>query len=159
MTDAARLEQSVDADEGFEAGPYRDSLGLWSWAIGLCLETNPPTGPQWKYLLDNKLVSMSITRAGADWFVEQKLAAIEKQLALDYSDFWLFLGAARQNALVEIAYQMGIAKEEAFHVAIQAMREGRWHDAETAFLDSLWAKRTPGRATKLAAQIGTGEFQ
>lgn len=159
MTDPVRLEESVESDEGFKAAPYLDTRKLWTWAEGWCLETSPPTGLQWKYLLDNKLVTMSITRAGADWFVKLRLADIEKQLALDYADFWLFLGAARQNALVEIAYQMGVTKEEAFHVAIQAMREGRWHDAEAAFLDSLWARETPDRATKLAAQIGTGEFQ
>lgn len=159
MIDEARLEQSVETNEGFRAAPYLDTESKWTWGEGLCLETNPPTGLQWKYLLDNKLVVMSISRAGADWFVQQKLAAIEKQLALDYAEFWLFLGGARQAALVEIAYQMGVNKEETFHVAIQAMREARWHDAEAAFLDSLWARQTPPRATKLAAQIGTGEFQ
>jgi len=159
MVDEARLEQSVEGNEGFKAAPYLDTKNLWTWGEGWCLETSPPTGAQWKYLLDNKLATLSITRAGADWFVQQRLVVIEAQLAHDYAEFWAFLGGARQNALVEIAYQMGVTKEEAFHVAIQAMREARWHDAEVAFLDSLWAKQTPGRATKLAAQIGTGEFQ
>lgn len=160
MTDETRLEQSIDAHEGFNPAPYLDTENRWSTGIGLCLETRPLTGAEWKFLLDGKLITFSITRAGANWLVERDMAVVEHQLAHDYQDFWAFLNAPRQNALVEWAFQLGVAKEEAFHVAITAVREARWADAEAAMLDSEWAKiQTPGRATKLAAEIGTGEFQ
>jgi GH24 family phage-related lysozyme (muramidase) len=160
VTDDARLEQSIEGHEGFEPLPYLDTEKRWSAGEGLCLETRPLTGGEWKYLLDNRLITFSIAKQGADWLVRRDMAAIEQQLAHDYQDFWAFLNAPRQNALVEWAFQLGVGKEEAFHVAIAAIREARWSDAEAAMLDSLWAKRqTPARATKLAAEIGTGEFQ
>lgn len=159
MTDEARLEQSIDDDEGFKPLPYLDTEQRWSAGVGLCLETRPLTGPEWKFLLDGKLITFSITKVGANWLVERDMAVIEQQLSHDYQDFWAFLNAPRQNALVEWAFQLGVAKEEAFHVAIQAIREARWADAEAAMLDSLWARQTPNRAQKLARELGTGEFQ
>lgn len=160
MTDEARLEASIDVDEGFRSGTYRDSEGKWSAGIGLCLETRPLTGPEWKFLLDGGFIIFTITKIGANWLVERDMAVIEQQLAHDYADFWPFLNAPRQNALSEWAFQLGVAKEEAFHVAIAAIRQARWADAKAAMLDSLWAKKqTPGRAEKLAEEIYTGEFQ
>ena len=159
MTDEARLDASIEADEGFVPVPYLDTEKRWTVGEGLCLETRPLTGVEWKYLLDNKLVSFSITRPGADWLVQRDRAGIEQQLAHDYRDFWPSLNDARQNALVEWAFQLGVAKEEAFHDAIAAIRAERWADAEAAMLDSLWAQReTPVRARKLAAQVATGLF-
>ena len=158
MTDEARLEASVETDEGFEPVPYLDTEKLWTAGDGLCLETRPLTGVEWKYLLDNKLITFTITRKGADWLVERDLAVIEKQLAHDYADFWPLIGDARQKALTEWAFQVGISKEEAFHVAITAIREARWSDARAAMLNSLWARQTPTRARKLAAQIASGLF-
>lgn len=160
MTDGSRLEASIESDEGFKATPYKDSAGKWSAGEGLCLETRPLTGAEWKFLLDAKLVTFSITKVGANWLVERDMAAIEELLSHDYADFWAFLNAPRQNALVEWAFQLGVAKEEAFHIAITAIREARWVDAKAAMLDSLWAKKqTPERALRLATEIETGEFQ
>lgn len=160
MTDETRLEASIDTDEGFKPAPYLDTEKRWSAGNGLCLETRPLTGAEWKFLLDGKLITFTITKAGANWLVERDMAVIEEQLAHEYADFWRFLNAPRQNALTEWAFQIGVAKEGAFHVAIAAIRESRWADAKAAMLDSIWARvQTPARAHKLAEEIYTGEFQ
>jgi GH24 family phage-related lysozyme (muramidase) len=158
MTDEGRLESSVEVDEGFESIPYLDTEKRWTAGEGLCLETRPLSGAEWKYLLDNQLVTFTIKRAGADWLVRRDLAVIEQQLARDYADFWPTLNDARQNALAEWAFQLGVAKEEAFHVAIAAIREHRWSEARAAMLSSLWAHETSARAQKLAAEINSGIF-
>lgn len=157
MSDLARLKASVDGNESFESFPYLDSEHLWTFATGRCLETHPLSGAEWKYLLDNELVTLAIKRPGADWLEMQQLVATERQLAHDY-DFWPRLNDARQNALVEMAYQMGVDKEEGFHDAIRAIREERWHDAEVAMLDSKWARQTPPRAARIAQQLSSGLF-
>ena len=48
MTDEARLEASVEIDEGFDPVPYLDTEKLWTAGDGLCLETRPLTGAEWK---------------------------------------------------------------------------------------------------------------
>lgn len=158
MSDMTRLVTWTDAEEATKAVPYLDTENLWTVATGRCLETNPFNAAEWKYLLDNKLIALNVTPAGSEWLLRKELAAIEHQLSIDYTLFWQFLNDARQNALIEWAYQLGVAKEEAFHVAIQAIREARWDDAERAMLDSLWAKQTPARAKRVAEQLRTGEF-
>lgn len=158
MTDEARLEQSIDGNEGFEPVPYLDTEMRWSAGIGLCLETRPLTGPEWKFLLDGKLITFTITKPGANWLVERDMAVIEQQLSHDYQDFWAFLNAPRQNALAEMAYQLGVRSEESFHQMITAVRAADWAQAKIAGMDSLWAKQTPSRANTLLTQLETGEW-
>lgn len=159
MSDLAHLVASTEEDEGFKAQAYLDTERLWSAGDGRCLETHPLSGAEWKYLLDRRWISITLSRDGASWLMTTQLLAIERQLEIDYLTFWPDLNDARQNVLIEWAYQLGVEKEEAFHVAIQAVREGRWADAKAAMLDSLWAKQTPQRVRKLAEQMFSGEFQ
>jgi lysozyme len=158
VTDAARLDASVTSHEAYKAAPYRDTKNLWTFATGRCLETHPLSPAEWKYLLDYALMSVVITKHGADWLMQRQLAAVEAQLAKDYASFWTRLNDARQNALIEMAYQMGADKEEAFHQMLVAIRDERWTDAEAAGLNSLWAQQTHARAVEIMHQLRTGAF-
>jgi lysozyme len=157
MSDMEELIIATRADEGYKPKPYKDTRGLWTFGEGRCLETHPLTGAEWKILLDRDYIDVAIGVRGADLLERQELAAVEVRLAHDY-DFWPRLNDARQNALIEMAYQMGADKEESFHVMVTAVREERWADAEAAGLDSLWAKQTPARAARVMKQLRTGEF-
>jgi lysozyme len=157
MSDMERLVADTRVDEGYKPKPYKDTRGLWTFGEGRCLETHPLTGAEWKTLLDRAYLDVAIAVPGADLLERTELAAVEVRLAHDY-DFWPRLNAPRQNALIEMAYQMGADKEEAFHQMVTAIREERWADAEAAGLDSLWAKQTPARAAKVMRQLRTGEF-
>jgi GH24 family phage-related lysozyme (muramidase) len=158
MTDITRLDAAVVAHESYRAFAYKDSRGLWTMANGRCVETHPLSPDEWKQLLDHAWLSVSISKQGADWLMQKELREVEAQLAQDYASFWASLNDARQNALIEMAYQMGAEKEEAFHQMIAAIRDERWADAETAGLNSLWAKETHARAVEIMKQLRTGEF-
>ncbi len=80
-------------------------------------------------------------------------------------EFWPRLNAARQNALIEMAYQMGVEHEEAFRDMVAAIRvavaSGRvedWALVEEKGFDSAWAKQTPDRARRVMDQLRTGVF-
>lgn len=165
MSDRARLAAAIALQEGFRPNPYKDTRGLWTFGIGRCLETRPLTGAEWKQLLDGGELAVVIGRAGADELTAGPLEQIETDLAKAY-DFWPRLNDARQNALIEMAYQLGEAKEEAFHNMIAAVRRAidsdapaDWEAAEAAGLDSEWARETPGRAQQVMKQLRTGAFQ
>jgi lysozyme len=158
VTDVAKLEASVRSHEGYRAFPYKDTRGLYTVGVGRCLETNPFTGAEWRQLLENGWGAFSVSVDGADWLLRQQLAVIEGELAHDYADFWPALGNARQNGLIEMAYQLGPAKEEAFHNMIAAIRKADWHAAYAQAMDSQWARQTPARAKEIATMIETGEF-
>src|ERR1700722_18784967 len=135
-----RVLAQTGSDEGYDGTPYLDTEKLWTAGEGRCLETKPLNGQEWKYLLDNRLIALTLSRPGADYLKERDLLAIESQLAVDYVDFWPHLNDARQNALIEMAYQLGVKGEEHFLNMIAAVRSGDMARAKLAGLDSQWAK-------------------
>lgn len=154
----ARLQSAIEPAEGFGASANRDPVGLWEIGFGCCLETAPLTGTEWKGLLDQGVLTISITRAGAQWLEAQRIQSTIDRLAHDYSDFWTSLNDARQNALVEQAYQMGVAKEEAFHDMLAAVRRQDWIGAKQAGMDSIWYRTYTSRAERVLEQLRTGVF-
>lgn len=162
MIDIARLAADTAADEGIKQKPYLDSLKRWSVATGRCLETNPLSGSEWKALLDRGYVEFTITPTGAALLETQQLSVIAATLAHDYADFWPSLSDARQNALAELAFQIGVAGEEAFHDMLAAIRAalhtGDWVPVKAAGLNSKWAQQTPNRAEIVLEQLRSGQF-
>ena len=65
MTDLDKATTDTAAYEGYKAAPYKDTRGLWTVGEGTCLETNPIGAKDWKYLLDNKFITVSLSGAGA----------------------------------------------------------------------------------------------
>lgn len=165
MTDMARLLLTTANDEGFEPKPYRDTEALWTLGDGRCLETHPLSGAEWKMLLDAGQIDVTINRDGAAALMREQLLTVEAELASAFRDFWAMLGDARQNALIEMAYQIGLEHEEEFHemlgdirVAVHLNSPGAWEVVKRAGLNSLWAKQTPARAERVMTQLATGQF-
>ena len=70
------------------------------------------------------------------------------------------LDRVRQAALLNMAYQLGVAGLKGFPKMLAALRDQRWAEAEAQALDSMWAKeQTPARARRVARQLATGEWQ
>lgn len=143
------LESSILEHEDYKANPYLDSKKLWTFAIGRCLETNPLTGGEWKYLLDNRHLTLAITEDGAQWLMEQQIQSTRGQCAR-MLDFWGWLDDVRRDVLVEMAFQMSIQRLVGFHDMLDAIRAKRWTAAKEAGLASKWATvDSPARAKEL----------
>lgn len=157
MTDASRLLDSVTSDEAYKITPYKDTKGLWTFGIGRCLETHPLTAAEWKYLLDNGFINVSIGKVGAQWMATCELATVEHSLR---SFPWFSqIGDVRQNAFIEMAYQMGLEHFNGFHQMIGAAGVGDWAEVQTQALDSKWAREdSPARARYLANMLLTGQW-
>lgn len=156
MTDVARLMDSVTTDEAYKPVPYKDSLGLWTFGIGRCLETNPLTGAEWKQLLDNGWINASVGKVGAQWLAACELHAVES--LLNRYSWFSQIGDVRQNAFIEMAYQLGIAKFARFTQMLAAANTGDWQGVYEQALSSLWAKQTPDRAKMIARMLLKGEW-
>lgn len=148
------LIDSVSAHEGFRATPYKDTEQLWTFAKGRCLETNPLSPAEWKYLLDNNMLALSISLEGANWLMLRQLDATEEDCARMF-DFWDELDEVRREALVEMGYQLG-PRLFGFKRMLAAIRRQDWGSVKTEAMDSRWAKQTPKRAEKLSNQLSTG---
>lgn len=77
-----------------------------------------------------------------------------------FHPWWGTLSDARQAAIAGMAFDMGFAElHGGFRMALAATRDQHWEHAAVCFLDSPWARSTPGKAGRMARQIATGEWQ
>ena len=149
------LRESLILHEDIRGVPYPDPLGLWTVGVGRCLERNPLTGPEWKALLDRRLISFALSNAGSMLLLDNDLLAAQ-QLGTRSFEFWPRLDEMRRDVLIEMVFQMGIAGVLQFRTMLSAVSRGDWAAAAAAGLDSLWAKQTPARASALMRQLEGG---
>lgn len=154
----AKLTQSAAFDEGDKPTPYLDTRGLWTVGIGRCLEKNPLTTGQWKWLLDNKAASFTLTEIGSQYLFSLDIADAQRQLK-NRCDFWGRLDDVTQNILIEMCFQLGIDHLLAFNKMFAALRINDLKEAGKQGLDSVWAKEdSPKRAQHLMDCLQRGVF-
>jgi lysozyme len=73
------------------------------------------------------------------------------------------LDPVRQDAIVDMAYNLGLERFAEFHHMIAALIIQKWTAAKAQALDSAWAREVgdkPGeRAAEVAEMIETGQYQ
>ena len=158
--DRSRLLADVKSAEGCRLAAYRDSLGFWTIGYGHKL----PTGKDWGS-------GYAWTQDEADEQLSRDLDARGVLPAAGLME-WKFLDTdARQNAVAELCFNMGVGHWRAFVHTRMAITKRDWQAAHDGLLDSEWAKQVqpegltfpdgkerPGRATRLANYLLTGEF-
>jgi len=70
---------------------------------------------------------------------------------------WPNLTDARQHALIDMRFNLGMAGFLGFKRFISAVKDERWLDAGTEMADSKWFCQVKGRAVRLKHMIETGE--
>lgn len=139
----AKLTKQLRRDEGEKLFAYKDSLGYLTIGVGRLIDKRKGGGispEESAYLLSNDIDKKDIDlRSRLPWFHS--------------------LNEARQGALLNMAFQLGVDGLMGFHQTLAAMRDEHYADAANHMLQSLWAKQTPERAKRIARQIETGEWQ
>jgi len=128
-----------DADGKRVGGPHgkRTISGNLTIGIGWNLEQNP--------LPDHIIDEMAV------WMLER----MRRELTNAHP--WILkLDEARQIALLLMAYQMGVGGLLKFRKMLDAIKEGRWEEAEKEALDSGWGRRFTARARFTAYILRTG---
>jgi GH24 family phage-related lysozyme (muramidase) len=142
-----RLAADVDAAEGNELVAYPDSLGNWTCGRGHLL---PPAAPgrSWE--------GFTIVEATSDrWFCQDLLNATA--LAKKWPEFKQCDTACRQNALIEIAFNLG-SKWDKFVNTRAAITEQNWQAAHDGLIASAADHEEPKRIARLATYFLTGEY-
>lgn len=137
--DRKRLAVQLESDEGKRAKIYLDTVGKWTAGIGRNLSDRPFSDDEIALMLQNDIT-----------IAEREL---DRNLP-----WWRTMTEARQNALCNIAFQLGINRLLGFKKSLELLKAGRWDAAATEFLDSTWAKQTPERARRVTDMIRKGEF-
>jgi lysozyme len=137
-----QLLRQLQRDEGFKEHAYQDHLGYWTIGFGRLIDERKGghiTLEEGLFLLNND--------------IDEKTEELLKRLP------WVNdLDDARKGALVNMAFQMGVDGLLKFKNTLELIKNGKYKEASDAMLDSLWAKQTPNRASRLSAQMKTGEW-
>lgn len=152
MTNLDKAVADTAVYEGYKPGPYKDTRGLWTVGEGTCLEKNPISAADWKYLLDNKLITIQLGGAGARYLLRSKLAADLRDLAGRFPGF-AALPDLVQTLLLEMAYQLGGDSVLQFAQFDAYIRAGQWAQAARDGRGTKWYKETPQRAESILTQL------
>lgn len=129
-----RVVLSLKRDEAFSGTVYLDSDGLETIGYGFEVDA----GRRGRLPIEI-----------ADQWLSLLVARLARDLPL-HLPFYSALPEHTQDALTEMAYQLGIDGLLEFHVMIAALRVGNLHSASAAALDSRWAREVPERAARTA---------
>jgi lysozyme len=141
--DLARLHDDLIKDEGVRLSAYHDSQGILTIGVG-------HTGPE---VSQGLVWGMDMVNATLDHDIEIAVGSLDKALP-----WWRDLNDVRQNVLANMCFNLGINRLLGFKNFLTALQEKRWDDASAHGMDSKWARQVPYRASRLMAQIKSGEW-
>ena len=134
--DLSALSENLEREEGFRAYAYRDTAGKLTIGHGILIDRDGGgiTIEESRYLMANRIAA--------------KLAELD-----DRWPWWRDMPATAQQALAEMAYQIGTAGVARFTRMLSALHAGAYDTASTEALASRWAQQTPERAARVAAMM------
>lgn len=150
------LEERIKRHEGLKLRPYYDNAKPPKLTIGYgrCLDTHPLSPAEIAYIGHDGR-KLPITPDQAQWLLERDIGACERSVAVTFP--WAAsMTQTRQDVLVEMVFQMGMATLLKFVHTLSAMKAGDYDDAAADMLDSAWHAQTPGRAEELADLMKNG---
>ncbi len=135
-----RLLRQLIRHEGKRNSMYLDSKGIPTIGIGHNLRDKP------------------ISDAAVAQIYEDDITDAEREIEREIP--WVVgLSLPRQGVIYDMVHNLGMAGFQRFVKMIAALIAERWEDAAYEMLDSDWAKQVGRRATRLAEQMRSGEWQ
>lgn len=145
------LVTQLKRDEDLRLTVYDDATGK-PIVKGTLVLGNPTIG------IGRNLSGKGITGDEAVYLVSNDIAEvkIEVGIALPWTSN---LDLVRLAVLLNMAFNMGIAKLLGFKNTLSLIQQGKYASASAEMLDSAWARQVGARATRLSIQLATGIWQ
>jgi lysozyme len=125
--------------EGYRKYAYEDSVGVISCGVGRNLDSVGLSHDEIMYLLQNDLIRCYAELTNAfDWFPG--------------------LSEIRQQAMVNLCFNLGLTRLMRFKNALRSMEEGNYDEAARHFLDSTWARQVGERSSDIATMIRDDKY-
>ena len=144
-----QLKQQIEFEEGRKLHVYLCPAGHRTIGIGHNLDVSPDYN------------GVPIRDVISDTECDTLFNADVKHAVDGISAEWLgfkALSPARRDAIINMAFQLGVAGVLKFRGMLTALDLKHWQKAHDMALDSLWAKQTPNRAKRIAQQLLTGDY-
>ena len=135
------LKAELERDEGRVPYAYQDSLGYWTCGVG--------------FLIDRQKggrIPDAVIDFWLDYEIKEKASALQAHFP-----WFLSLDDVRQNAIVNMAYNLGISGISNFHRMLSALQEHDFDKAADEMAESKWAHQVGDRATRLITMMRTGQ--
>jgi lysozyme len=137
MFDIDTIKRDLRRDEGVRLKPYLCTAGKMTIGVGRNIEDIGITDMEADYLLEND--------------IERVVAELDRSLP-----WWRDLSGKRQEALINMCFNMGISRLMTFRKMLGALKSGRYDDAAMEALNSKWARQVGARSKRIAAALAEG---
>jgi lysozyme len=143
-TDEMREEliSMLKQHEGVETHAYKCSESKTTIGVGRNVDKNGGLG-----LSDDEV----------DYLLQNDIDRVVVELDSEY-DWFSDLDEVRQDAMIDISFNLGQTRLRGFKNALSAMAEGDWDEAADQFMDSRWSGQVGDRAKNLTDMIRTGAY-
>jgi lysozyme len=134
-----KLREMIKRHEGVETHAYQCSQNKTTIGVGRNIDPDGGIGlseAEIDYLLNNDINRCIGELSGFVWFPD--------------------LSEARQNAIIDMVFNLGITRFKGFKKAINAMSKSDFNTAADEFYDSRWAVQVGRRAIEVCEMIRKG---
>ena len=132
------LREQIKRNEGFSSTPYQCTAGKITIGYGRNLEDVGISEEEAEELLKGDINKVYSQLINYQWFAE--------------------LDKIRSGVIVNMTFNLGLRGMLKFIKMINALSLKDYELAAKEMLDSRWARQVGGRATELAEQMRTGEY-
>ena len=137
----SKLSNQLRIHEGVRSHAYKCSANMITVGVGRNIDENGGLG-----LSDDEI----------DYLLENDIKRCRKEL--DTYSWFDDLNDVRQDALINMCFNLGFSRLSLFTNALSAMAEANYDLAAMEFLDSKWAKQVGNRSKDVAHMIRTGTY-
>ena len=136
-----KLVKQLKRHEGVRTHAYKCSANMITVGVGRNIDENGGLGlsdDEIDYLLENDIKRCKQELIALPWFVD--------------------LDSVRQDAIINLCFNLGMTRLLGFKNALAAMEAGDHPKAADELYDSRWAKQVGSRADEVCEMIRTGRY-
>jgi len=137
----SELIEQLRKHEGVETHVYKCSAGYETIGVGRNVSKS----------------GLGLSADEIDYLLQNDINRCVRELAYAL-DWFSSLDGVRQDAMVNLCFNLGLSRLMQFKLALDALERGEYHRAAAEFLDSRWAKQVGNRAIEVAHMIRMGEY-
>lgn len=160
------IETMLKQDEGIRSRWYVDSEGYPTIGIGhlLIMEKTRDTAKinaAISKAVGREVTNGTITAEEISALFAQDLAKVRQGISntSNVREVYVDLNRPRQMAIENMCFQMGVGGVAKFTNALAAMKRKDWQNAYAELRNSTWANQTPGRSSRVAKIVLTGNLE
>ena len=154
------LHKMLIKHEGVRLKPYKDTVGKWTIGVGRNLDDKGISKSESDFISPgaalhdtlNSIKHNGISEQAALFLLNNDIRESEEQLKSHLS-FYSLLPDVRKIVLINMCFNMGIAKLLDFKKTLHYIESGNYESASQEMLNSKWAQQVHHRANELSDMI------